>query len=349
METKFSREISGNLKRVVFFTEGGKDIGLGHVRRCLIIARKLKGQGINVSFVINDDMAAIGWIKREGFPIEISSLNTFSPSLTRGEQGYLAFIDTKRQVAELIRSLTSVKSKVILMDNATTARLEADVVIYPVIAYDENLNWNGFKGKIFSGPDYIPIAESFIEAREKRESRIFKPPYQILVTMGGSDPNNLTYKAVSSLAESEELLSIKVVIGPAFSPDPRLKGIADKYYSTMEFIRDLNDLSILMADSHIAITAVGTTVYELLYMGVPSLIIANYETDERDMSNLNNLGIALPLGYHENVSNMNIRQTVKRLINCFSQWENLSQKGKMLISGYGARNIADVIYNVLLT
>jgi UDP-2,4-diacetamido-2,4,6-trideoxy-beta-L-altropyranose hydrolase len=347
VETKFSREISGNLKRVVFFTEGGKDIGLGHVRRCLIIARKLKEQGINVSFVINDDMAAIGWIKREGFNIEISSLNTFSPSLTGREEGCLAFIDTKRQVAEFIRSLMSVKSKVILMDNATAARLEADAVIYPVITYDENLNWNGFKGKIYSGPDYIPIAESFIEAREKRDSRILTPPYKILVTMGGSDPNNLTFKVVSSLVASEELLSIKVVIGPAFTPDPRLKEIADKY-AYIEFFRDLNDLSILMADTHVAITAVGTTVYELLYMGVPSIVIANYRTDERDMSNLKNLGIALPLGYHEHVSDMNIRQTVKRLINCFSEWENMSQKGKMLISGYGARNIADIIHNLLL-
>jgi hypothetical protein len=46
-----------------------------------------------------------------------------------------------------------------------------------------------------------------------------------------------------------------VIIGPAFSPDTRLNEIEKQKFPNVKFIRNIEDLSLIMAESHIAITA----------------------------------------------------------------------------------------------
>ncbi len=83
-------------------------------------------------------------------------------------------------------------------------------------------------------------------------------------------------------------------------------------------------------------------------MGVPSsIIIVNYRTDERDMNAFKRLGIALPLGYNEDVPDCDIRQTIERLLRERSIWKDMSQKGKILINGCGAKKLADIVDNFL--
>jgi spore coat polysaccharide biosynthesis predicted glycosyltransferase SpsG len=343
-------------KGIIIWTEGGKGIGLGHVRRCLVIAHELKERGIDVLFFVNGDPTANDWIKREGFNYKVFSLTKSRVSNTAMKGSYVFLIDTKKPVTELIRRIKKKGCKIILMDNETPTRIEADTVIYPTAIYQNNLDWTGFKGKVFGGADYIPIAGSFIRIREKVKQRRFQPPYQVLVTMGGSDPNHLTSKVVSSLldlAESDHslithhLLLIKIVIGPAFSSDPDLDNIEKQYHHNVEFIKGKDDLSVEMAESHVAVTALGTTILELAFMGTPSIVIANYKTDKIDMKAFEKLGISLPLGYYEEMSDIKIKQTVNNLLKDKMLWENMSQKGKILIDGCGAKRIADIVEKML--
>jgi UDP-2,4-diacetamido-2,4,6-trideoxy-beta-L-altropyranose hydrolase len=337
-------------KTIVIWAAGGKRIGLGHIRRCLVIAQELQKKGIDILFFINDDPTAINWIKQEGFYYKVSSFSDSENKVvnTALKNSSLILIDTKKPVAELIRSLKAKGCKLILMDNVTDARLVADAVIYPTAIFDNNLDWKGFNGKVFAGADYVPIAESFIKTRERTKYQRIHPPYQVLVSMGGSDPNHLTCRVVSSLLKSHESINIKVVIGPAFLPDPVLNKIEEQYYNNVEFIRDKDDLSALMAESHIAITALGTTIYELACLGVPSIIIANYRTDEMDTEAFRKLGISLPLGYYEDVSDAAIRQALEMLLKDSRLWGNMSQKGRMIVDGKGAERIAAVVEKLLV-
>jgi spore coat polysaccharide biosynthesis protein SpsF len=221
-------------------------------------------------------------------------------------------------------------------------------VIYPTVIFENNLDWKGFNGKVFGGAEYIPIARSFTKMRGKMQDRTLQPPYQILVTMGGGDPNRLTCRIVSSLLKSHESMKIKVVIGPAFSPDPDLDNIKEQHYHNVEFIKGKDDLSDIMAESHIAVTALGTTIFELACLGVPAIIIANYRTDEKDMNAFKKVGICLPLGYYEDVSDGAIKQAVKTLLKDGKLWSDMSQKGRMIIDGKGAERIAAIVGKLLL-
>lgn len=233
------------------------------------------------------------------------------------------------------------------MDNTSLARLSADIVIYPTVIFENNLDWEGFSGKVYYGADYVPIADSFVKAGKQVAGKELQPPYSVLITMGGSDPNHLTGRIVSALLDMPQKLHLKVVIGPAFSFDDILDKIGKQGHSNVEIIREADDLSAVMTESHIAITALGTTIYELACMGVPSIIIANYRTDDKAMRLFESLGIAMPLGYHEDVTRDGILMAVETFIKDRKIYEEMSEKCRLLIDGHGAERISDIVVKML--
>ncbi|MGR3218340.1 MAG: hypothetical protein ACUZ8H_00800, partial [Candidatus Anammoxibacter sp.] len=163
------------------------------------------------------------------------------------------------------------------------------------------------------------------------------------VTMGGSDPKRLTFKVVSSLLKLSTPVKAKVVIGPAFPSCPDLDEIEKQGLPNIDFVRNVKDLSEIMTQSYIGITAFGTTLFELAYMGVPSIVIANYKSDKYDMAAFGKLNIGIPLGYYMDVSSADIEKTAEMFITDSELRENMSQNGKKLIDGKGVERIASII------
>ncbi len=331
---------------VIMWAEGGGKIGMGHISRCTVIGDQLRKNALNVVFWINDDPAVKKRIKELGFSFKVISLDDPVSAKQQALNRSVFVIDTKRLVSQVLDILRASGCGTVLLDNVTEARMHADVVIYPSAIYENTLEWRGFRGQQYFGGSYVPIADSFIKAKEVRKKLSAVHSRSVLVTMGGSDPNKLTDKVVAALLESETPLNINVVIGPSFSPDERLDAIEQQGHGTIKFIRNCPDLSTIMAESYIAITAFGTTLYELAYMGVPGIIISNYREDDRDMQAFRKLGTALPLGYHEDVTAESIRTAVGDIIADENMREMMSHCS--VIDGRGSDRIVSIIEKQLL-
>ena len=52
---------------IVFRTEGGSNIGLGHIRRSMTLAKELEEQGARALFVLPEDAVSFEILGREGF------------------------------------------------------------------------------------------------------------------------------------------------------------------------------------------------------------------------------------------------------------------------------------------
>ncbi|MBI5469317.1 MAG: hypothetical protein HY891_09325, partial [Deltaproteobacteria bacterium] len=138
-------------------------------------------------------------------------------------------------------------------------------------------------------------------------------------------------------------IEVTVVMGPASSPSPFLKRFMETGNPAFRFLYDVADMAPLMRSCHIAFTAVGTTIYELAYMGVPSVIISNYPWDDRDIRELKDLGISFGLGYFKDVTAPMIRGAVKSLMKRASLLDLMSRKAYSLTDGRGALRIAHII------
>ena len=329
--------------KVVFWTEAGQGIGIGHLCRSLVIAREFLKFGQPSFFLINNDPAARDRVSAQGFPFELCKLDGQELPSIIGKAPKIVIFDTKKDITALIRIIKPLGHKTVLLDNITPARLGAEVAIYPSAIFDDRLSRPDFAGRVYGGAQYAVVDETYLKAREKCRRLKHQPPYHILVTMGGGDPRQLTHQVADSLRRLSQPVDIKVVIGPAFTPDPRLGDMAQENDSRLHFISGQDNLAWLMADSHLAITAVGTTLYELAAVGVPAIVIANHTEDHRDMELYKKLDMNLPLGFYRDIAPLQIQNAVSRFVQDVAMWQSMRDKGWQIIDGHGARRIVECV------
>jgi UDP-2,4-diacetamido-2,4,6-trideoxy-beta-L-altropyranose hydrolase len=317
---------------VTFWTEGGKTIGMGHLSRSVNIARALKRNSVPFDFLINDDESVKARLEAEGFEFRVVGL---SPEGVQKISSGTVVIDTKKDLSGLAALLKERGKRVVVIDNASSA--EADLSVYPSPFYrgERRANERG-------GSDYLIIGDNFI--RERGALAQVKPfkPFKVLITMGGADPFNLTEQVVNAI-ERLDGVEATVVIGPASKPTQFLKRFIESGSEKFRFLYNVADMAPVMSSCHIAFTAVGTTVYELAYLGVPSVVIANYPNDDSDLRELKELGISFGLGYYKDVNAPMIRGAVKSLMKRENLLELMSRKAHALTDGRGAFRIASCI------
>ena len=99
---------------VTIWTEGGTQIGMGHLVRCINIAGALDALGIPVRFLVNSDRAVIERLDGAGFARSASPAGWERiEGLTHG----IVLIDTRKDVTEEISALKATGRKVVLLDN----------------------------------------------------------------------------------------------------------------------------------------------------------------------------------------------------------------------------------------
>lgn len=320
---------------VTFWTEGGTSIGMGHVMRCINIAHALETEEMPMHFLVNNERPVIDRLNEEAlFHLVYPMTGRHVGRLTNG----VVVIDTKRDVSEQVRSLREEGRKVVLIDNSSTG--EADAIVMPTPVYRGQDN-----GNILHGNSYLIIGENFRRSRAA-EPLVHSAPLKVLVTMGGADPFNLTETVLKALWNIEGI-EVTIVIGPAFKLNETMEEFIRRNNEKFTFVFNAKNMAPLMRDTHIAFTAVGTTVYELAYMGVPSVLIGNYETDAEDLATLEKLGISRSLGYYMELNPAEITEATESFRDDPAIWAEMSLKARNLTDGDGAARIAAIIRSLI--
>ena len=338
---------------VTFWTEGGSSIGMGHVMRSLAVARVLKASGVPVSFLINEDNSLKTLLIDESMKFALSPLDGPTDSVVTGG---VIVMDTRKDISKLAAGLKLQGKWVVVVDNLTACGA-SDYVVMPTLTFKPDV-WaemgeelpGGFSSNIKSGGDYVIIGEDFLRARAigkvLRQGVDDRPvpgeALKVLVTMGGSDPNGLAERLTLALKEVDGL-QVTVVIGPASTPSPGFRRIINSRSGSFTFLSGVKDLAPHAARADLAFSAMGVTVYELAYMGVPSVLIANYPEDALDIEALESIGICRSLGYHRDVTEEGIRGITGYFIRNRGQLKVMSRNAGRLIDGRGAERIAGII------
>ena len=254
----------------------------------------------------------------------------------------VAFIDTKENLQEIVEDLQIKKIKIVLLDNFTDLMDKADTIILPTIFRDTALI-EKYSDKIYMGPEYIPVSEPYIGLRN--ELKIIKSyPKHIMVTMGGSDPNQLTKRIISILDTLSEDIVCDIIIGPAFVNKSDIYKIKK---TNLVIHEGLTNLSSIMLQAYLGITAVGTTIYEFAAIGTPMAVIGNYKSDLPDLQHLSSRGIAVNLGYHQDVSNEEIKSNIQTLLNDDKLWTKMRDNCHKIIDGKGLSRICKILADLI--
>lgn len=326
---------------VAIRANGGETIGLGHIRRCLTLAEALSQQGATVHFVINNNQAALDTVRTNGFDaIPVDPDNDFEQTrdAIRRLQANVLVIDSYDIDADYLTRIRDPRNILVAIDDNADRRLPVDVLINGN-AYAPSLMYEVLPGTVLLvGAQYAILRKEFRAASVRR---IQDPATRILITIGGSDPANLTPRLVDLVLAKRADLQLDVVVGPFFhQADPITEGAANKR-GQIRVHYNPGDMRSLMVQADIAITGGGQTTYELAATGTPALAILTAHNQQQNLKALDSLGTLIFAGNRDDVDLIEkLSSGFAMLVNDTERRAEMSRRGRELVDGLGAERLA---------
>lgn len=253
--------------------DGNDIIATGHVMRCLAIAEKMRKIGEDVTFILADECPK-DIIENRGFrTISLDSdwqnMEAEIPKLRKvieENKIEMLLIDSYYVTSKYVEELRK-KIKVAYIDDFNDYSLNVDLLINYNI-YASVLEYGNIKN-LALGTEFVPLRQEFQNIVAKDVSKVSK----ILITSGGTDNYNITDKILSRVKQCEwfETFTYYVVIGK-YNKNKDLLQNKWGNVSNIKLLCDISNMSKYMQMCDVAISAGGTTVYELCASGIPSIL-----------------------------------------------------------------------------
>lgn len=343
-------------------TDANEHIAMGHLMRCLTIAEALRQQGEAVIFFAADEYP-VELIKSKGFEAvvlnsEYDKLESEVLVLCRMLKKYnvkLLLADTYYVTYEYLRCISeSVKTAYI--DDVAAFEYPVDMVIN-YAPYYEKLGYRAASDneiyfaevrqtKYVLGADYVPIRDEFKNKKQCSDKR-----RKILITTGGTDNFNIAGRLLKKWSDEYSDLFMQYdfcVVSGRFNRNlVELQQICESH-SNVELIIQADNMAELMAASDMAVTAAGTTMYELCTMGVPSVSVIIADNQRLCAEYFDEQGLIVNCGYAQDT--LVIDKIIKYISDMASDYEKRQQtsyKMKKLIDGNGAKRIAEELIKIV--
>jgi len=238
---------------------------------------------------------------------------------------------------EYIKKIKDEKFKVLSIDDTAKIHYFSDIVLNQNIGA-EKLNISAEKyTKFLLGPKYVMIQDELLKKNKKSVSEIKK----ILITLGGSDQDNLTLKLLKILELVNEDVEFLAVVGP-FNP---FYEIIKKYVKEsdckIKLIKSPDNMAEVYLEADIAISAGGSSCYELAYFGIPNLIITIADNQLNIAHELDKQNVAIYIGRKNELKEGYLRDNVKELLNNHHLRKRMSQNGRKIVDGKGKERVVD--------
>jgi spore coat polysaccharide biosynthesis protein SpsF len=321
--------------------DGGGKYGYGHVKRMIALARALRDrEGIGAMFALNGTADALEPIKAAGFEAGIVDCDRdkeMLAALIRARKPDLLICDMRDGAGKAdLESLARDVSITAVIDDGSPRRLAADVAYYPPVPQASVLDWTGSDCVARIGWEWALLGL----AKTTLKPRIRGARPSLLVTMGGSDPFELTLRAARALAKLDPIFRARFVIGPgmanATQTAKRIASLAPHF----ETIEGADDLTTEFAASDLALTAFGVTAYELAAYGVPALYLCLNEDHALSASAFERAGIGMSLGVADRIEDFDIASATWALLNDPVRRRDMHAAGLMAVDGEAAARIA---------
>lgn len=212
--------------------------------------------------------------------------------------------------------------------------------------------WYSGVSRVLCGPRFAMLREAFLEHRKMREDRWAghatshraapSEPKRLVLTVGGSDPNDVTSMVVRALRNVLPAIALDVILGPGFEPHrPVLRQAA--LIPRVRLHDRPRNLPKLMAQADLAVTGGGSTVYECAHLGLPSLVIQMADNQAGVCHAMEAEGIVRCLGPWNLVGEEQIALEIQLLLADEHRLEEMARRGMALVDGHGARRVAEAL------
>jgi UDP-2,4-diacetamido-2,4,6-trideoxy-beta-L-altropyranose hydrolase len=333
-------------------------MGTGHVMRCLALAQAWQDAGGRAVFAMADPSS---WVRERlgNEPVGILGISAsagteqdarLTVALAREHAVAWVVVDGYQFGVDYQQALKSAGFKVLFLDDYGHAgHYYADLVL------NQNLSANGNAyenrepyTRLLLGPQYCLLRKEFNVWREWRRE-IVPVGHRVLVTMGGSDPENFTERAIDTLnLIGDDNLEATIVAGGSNARSELLERIAAAMGKKIGLRRDVSNMAELMAWADVAVSAAGTTCWEMCLLGLPALLIDLAENQTPVARELDRRGCAIHLGSPHDVSSAKLAEQLERLLSSKEDRQAMSLRCRDLVDGEGAGRVVSALGSLRL-
>jgi UDP-2,4-diacetamido-2,4,6-trideoxy-beta-L-altropyranose hydrolase len=324
---------------ILFRADASPRIGTGHIMRCLTLAEKLAQQGFAIGFVSTPEtVATVPRLARSGYPIHTE----LPPSAE------LLVIDHYGLGDEYERTAAARVGHLMAIDDLPIRRHLCSLLLDQTYGRDAG-EWRPLlppEAVILVGAQYALLRPEFAKLRRAALTRRSGgPAKQILISLGGTDPDNVTGAILAALDGSGLDLAIDVVMGSRSPHLDRIRAQIDG--KPVALHTDLDSLAPLMVQADLAIGAGGTTSWERCCLGLPTVVLEIADNQRDVISHLLKADAAIDGGPCKPLDPPDFRNRIGSIVLDSNRLAAVSANAARLCDGNGALRVAEAITSLL--
>ena len=313
--------------------------GMGHIYRQINIAKELKKRGYEISFYIPEFTPAINLLTQSQF---IPRLINQESSIIKYLEKFFDFIilDMQDTTESLVASIKKFARQIVSLEDLGTGRNHVDLLIDSNLAPSESKNIPSNTKTLF-GPDYSVLHPDF--SYYHKQSRNFNTSINsLLVTMGATDPQELTLPLTKLFLKKKNIIQLTVLTGHNTTNRSKLNELSAQFKS-LDILEPIPNIARTLWEHDAVVCAGGITLHEAIAVGTPAFIINQVNHQQTKALFIEKSGAAINLGIGREYD---IRKLEKAISLKKSELESMSLKGKNLIDGQGISRVTEAIVNL---
>ncbi|HWC23337.1 MAG TPA: hypothetical protein VG502_13645 [Flexivirga sp.] len=337
-------------ERIALRCDATAAIGVGHVVRCVALGQELRARGFDV--VLWGRIDGIDWLSEL---VADSGLGRLPAADRVSEQVHEAdaagfagvVLDGYHLPVPLGDALRDAGHVVLaLVDGDFGAAQAADVYV------DQNLGAEPHRGgpagsQCLTGPEFTLLRDSVrMHRRTPGPTSATGEIRSVLAVFGGTDPAGVAPRVIPALLATGAELDVSVVASNPVVAD-RLAALHLSSRQRLRVIPPQRELAALAATSDLTISASGTTVWELLAIGVPTAVVCAVDNQRLGYRALLAADVATGLGELPDLDPMQVTSVLRELLENPQRATDLAARGQLLIDGEGRCRVADALAALL--
>ncbi|MCQ9163669.1 GNAT family N-acetyltransferase [Arthrobacter sp. STN4] len=257
-------------------------------------------------------------------------------SLALCRKANLVHIDTYKEHVGLREILNASGIPLSSMEDATNGRRAADLIVDPSPASELSFRPDDGSMRLFRGLKAIPLRRSILNLGTASTDPSEGRRLRVMIVMGGTDAKNLTNYMVQCWLDTGLDAECHVVAQPeAFrSLDANIRRVLTVHDPGPDIPRFFPEMDLI-------VTASGTTIWELAYLGTPMAVLQVVDNQNENYQFATSQGMAIGLG--SVVAGLPPRQDViqrlRHVGTSMSVRGTLARQAQSLVDGLGSRNI----------
>ena len=334
-------------KRIGFRVDANEHIASGHLMRCIAIALECMKSGNECIFFMAEEKQEAR-LQQNKIPYYIlnSQWNCMEEELDKmtewikRENLDLLVVDSYQATKNYLNILNAHVPVCYLDDMGEEVYPIASLLHYSAWPDDEEYMkpYQNSDTKVMCGMQYVPLRSEFTgEIYESQRER------SILITTGGTDPYNITGKVLKELL-SEDLYKefiFKVIVGGMNTNIEQLQELAKD--ERVRLLYNVSNMGELMKSSQYAISAGGTTLFELCACKVPTVCFSFAENQRAFTEEMGKRKVMLYAG--DAREDADIEKVIVENVSAFVLDDKLNEeyvsRMMQLVDGKGTERIAE--------